>query len=308
MRCPYCVSDIPEESLVCAVCRRDLYLFRPLLNKISGIEKQLRDSPDVKQLQGRLATLEQQHLQERVAVLEQEQLQDRVTALESVQQENSVPSIPVTPAVPILATDPEAEPPAPVSPARKLIMSFLLLWVLPVVLLMLAHLLIVVMYDLQLLVLRLVSLLLPLPFGAAWAVRGASQGRTQPWLAAACAAFIAITAVLAMSWTTSRVDGVPVLPANLREWREFIEYAASIALSFTTGILIAGLIRRAAGRSVDVAPLAARAALLMSRGQGAAKTVQALANRLTALAGTLTAAATSVAAAYTGLRAVMGGG
>lgn len=296
MRCPYCVSDIQEQSLVCAVCRRDLYLFRPLLIKIAGLEEQLRELPDVKQLQDRVATLEQQ------------QLQDRDAALEQPQRESSASSIPVATAVPMVATDPEPEPPVRASPAPKPIMSFLLIWVLPVMLLMVAHVLIVVVYDLQLLVLRVVSLLLPLPFGAAWAVRAASQGRTQPWLAAACAAFIAITAVLAMSWTTSRVDGVPVLPANLREWREFIEYAASIALSFTTGILIVGLIRRAAGRSVDVAPLAARAVLLISRGQGAAETVQAAANRLTALAGTLTAAATSVAAAYTGLRAVVGGG
>ena len=41
MHCPYCVSDINDEAVVCPVCRRDLYLFKPLLARIEALEKQV---------------------------------------------------------------------------------------------------------------------------------------------------------------------------------------------------------------------------------------------------------------------------
>ena len=41
MHCPYCVSDINDGAVVCPICRRDLYLFKPLLERIDVLEKQL---------------------------------------------------------------------------------------------------------------------------------------------------------------------------------------------------------------------------------------------------------------------------
>ena len=38
MRCPYCVSDIADEALACPNCTRDLYLFKPLLERIKNGE------------------------------------------------------------------------------------------------------------------------------------------------------------------------------------------------------------------------------------------------------------------------------
>ena len=39
MRCPYCISEIDDLALACPHCARDLYLFKPLLEKITQLEK-----------------------------------------------------------------------------------------------------------------------------------------------------------------------------------------------------------------------------------------------------------------------------
>ena len=39
MHCPYCTSDINDAALVCPICSRDLYLFKPLLQRIAEFEK-----------------------------------------------------------------------------------------------------------------------------------------------------------------------------------------------------------------------------------------------------------------------------
>jgi hypothetical protein len=41
MRCPYCVSAIDPKALVCPVCRRDLFLFKPLLERIESLEAEV---------------------------------------------------------------------------------------------------------------------------------------------------------------------------------------------------------------------------------------------------------------------------
>lgn len=60
MKCPYCASDIAREALVCPVCRRDLYLFKPLLARIAELEARLADLPAIEALQARIQALEGQ--------------------------------------------------------------------------------------------------------------------------------------------------------------------------------------------------------------------------------------------------------
>ena len=75
-------------------------------------------------------------------------------------------------------------------------------WLVPLVLLLLAHGLIVVIYDLNTLYLRLVSLLIPLPFG----VLIVSRARCPIWLLTVLVASLAGLAVLGMSALNALVD------------------------------------------------------------------------------------------------------
>ena len=62
MRCPYCASDIAAEALVCAQCRRDLYLLKPLMEKIRELEGALaeQEKTTAAGYQARIAELEAQ--------------------------------------------------------------------------------------------------------------------------------------------------------------------------------------------------------------------------------------------------------
>jgi len=104
----------------------------------------------------------------------------------------------------------------------------------PLLLLLLAHYLIVIRFDMATLVLRVVSIAVPLLCAIVIApLRVRSLG-----FSAVGAGLLGIVAVLAMSAMVSRIDPVPLLPTSAREWREIVEYMASISLSFLTGSLL----------------------------------------------------------------------
>lgn len=256
MRCPCCISEINDEALVCPVCRRDLYLFKPLMARIDFLEKQVSARDEV------LAQLREATVKPGggVAVL---------------QEEEQV-----------------------VLPGIK---EWLRNWLVPLVLLLLAHGLIVVVYDLNVLYLRLVSLLVPLPFGLLLA----SRARRPSWLLAALAVALAGLAVIGMSALTALIDGTPVLPVGMREWREFLEYAASIGLSYLSGIIIGSMSRRRA-QVQRAAALPVALAHLVSSGAEKTEQFQAVVKKFNDLGGTLTAAATTAAAIYAGLQGVIG--
>lgn len=174
-------------------------------------------------------------------------------------------------------------------------------WLVPLVLLLVAHGLIVVIYDLNVLYLRLVSLLVPLPFGLLLA----SRARLPSWLLAALAVSLAGLAVVGMSALTAQVDGTPILPVGLREWREFLEYAASIGLSYVTGMVVGGMSRRRA-QAQRIAGLPVALAHLVSSGAEKTEQFQTVVKKFNDLGGTLTAAATTAAAIYAGLQGVIG--
>lgn len=258
MHCPYCVSDINDGAVVCPICRRDLYLFKPLLERIDVLEKQLAAQDGV--------------------------LTDLTGASAGIVVEEAAGS--------------RLEDETEVLPG---VADWLSNWLAPLALLLLTHGLIVVVYDLNTIYLRVVSLLIPLPFGVLLAARQ----RRPRWLLAFMAISMSGLAVLGMSVLTSLVDGTPILPMGLREWREFIEYAASIGLSFVTGLIIGSMSRQKA-RVQRAAGLSVALARLVSNGAEKTDQFQAVVKKFNDLGGTLTAAGTTLAAVYAGLQGVIG--
>lgn len=257
MKCPYCLSEVSDQALACPHCTRDLYLIKPLLEKIEALERQL---------------------QELAGSAETAAAADDATVI-----------------------DMPAPPPVPYGTRA----DWVLLWLAPLLLLLAAHATITVIFDLSTLYLRLVSLLIPLPF----ALLLMRRERLFPfWLAAGFA--LAVLAVLGMSGVISLVDQVPVLPQDAREWREFAEYAASIGFSYATGLVL-GRMRRQ--RQEALAPQAARGLTLkvvnlLSTGKLRAGQLQATVKKVQEVRGTLTALSTAALSVYTGLQGFFGRG
>ncbi len=204
-----------------------------------------------------------------------------------------------SPAQPAAAAD--AAPASPQESSAHVIWPAWVLLPCAVVLLLAAHWLIVIQLDLHTVWLRLASLLIPLPFGFLL-IRG-SGGLLKTL---ALAALAAVIAVVGMSAAVAVVDGTPVLPANAREWREFGLYAASIFLSFITGMIVSS----SRGRRT-VVQLSRHTLVLRMAGivWGAARDPAKVQKQLEAmrnLIGTLAATSTAVASITSGLNGVIG--
>ena len=173
----------------------------------------------------------------------------------------------------------------------------------PLLLLLLGHALITVVYDLPLLYLRIVSIVLPLPFGY-WLF---SQRRRLllPWFVVVTT--LAAASVVGMSAITAWVDHTPVMPQSTLEWKEFIEYAASISLSFLTGMLIGGIVlRRKRHRAIRVAQPALHVLLnQIAQGKLTAATLQDLFKKIEGLGSTAMALGATAMSIYTGLKSVL---
>lgn len=171
--------------------------------------------------------------------------------------------------------------------------------VLPLLLLLAAHALITVVFDLNVLYLRVVSIVLPMPFGFLLFRKHAR--RMLPWFLGVVA--LAIASVIGMSGITSLVDGTPVMPQNNFEWREVIEYSASIAFSFLTGMLL-GTVALVAGGGADQpkGPLVRTLSFLLDDGKVSPEKLHAHMKKLQEYGGTIVALGTTVFSIYTGLK------
>ena len=255
MHCPYCTSEINDAALACPHCTRDLYLFKPLLERIGALETRVQEL-EVFRDSGEIMT-----------------------------SENSVEGDPTPPTV---ATGPSV---------------WIIYWLSPLLLLLLAHFLITVVYDLNTLYLRIVSLLIPLPFAFLLMRENRSFGI---WSAAGFA--LGGIAALGMSTSIAMIDHTPVLPQTVRDWREFIEYSASMGLSFLSGIIFGNHLRtrrEAAQRKAN--GLTVQLAKLITSGTQNAEKLNATISKLRELSNSLAIAATSTAAAYAGLKGFIGG-
>ena len=180
MNCPYCAERVSDNAIVCKHCHRELFLIRPLMDKLADATK-------------RLAAFE--------TVRPGEPL--RVTG--AARASSYLPTLP---------------------PLSALSLMFILL--------MLAHFILIVEYNLPLTLLRAVSILVPLAFGFLYEE---TPGRTL-LVEFTLGVLIAMAAVFGMAAVVGRLDHVPIFPTDRYEWREFVEYGASIAFGFFTGVII----------------------------------------------------------------------
>jgi hypothetical protein len=101
----------------------------------------------------------------------------------------------------------------------------------PAALLVAAHVLVTIVLDVTPLSLRLASMVIPLLFGLVIYARE-EVGIRGTLLFGTLTATIAIVCMLTV---TGLHDRVPIVPDQWIEWREVLEYAASIALAYVTG-------------------------------------------------------------------------
>ena len=179
----------------------------------------------------------------------------------------------------------------------------------PFILLITAHFVIIIVLDISPLYLRLASILIPLPFGFALVWFSHHSIR----LSIVAGILTGLLSVGAMLTVVAFVDKVPILPESSRDWRETLEYVASIALANVTGSVIAVLARRLLPRTLDARGAPSPVAMTLARIVGRHVGAQALRRRAQTIQdnfGTIATAGAAVAAGagsiYTGIRALMG--
>ena len=261
MQCPYCLSDVEEKAAVCKFCTRDLYLFRPMMERVSDLERQLEEVPS------------------------SDAYEKRISELQSIIEGQSQKQI---------------EP----HTLKNWIFDVSLYLFLPLALLLAAHALIAVVYDAKMVYLRIISMALPLPFG--YFLFRERLHKLFPWFIGVI--FLAISAVIGMSWVTSLVDHSPVWPQNTFEWREVLEYASSISFSFLTGMLLGGV--NYANQQSHLKVLAMHPFLKVAvdgLGDGGSPgNLYTLMKKLQEYGGAIVALGTTALSIYTGLKGIIG--
>lgn len=178
----------------------------------------------------------------------------------------------------------------------------------PILLLVAAHILITITLNVTPLYLRLASVVIPLPFGFLLYAR--EKIGIGAFLIGVLTAALAVTCMLAV---TGINDNVPIMPASWIEWREVLEYMASIALAFVTGNLLGSLIfdvlPKTMSRGGKVNPVAYRIAGILGQHVGEeqlrrrARTIQDLLRTAGPVIGIAASAGGSI---YAGLKGIFG--
>jgi hypothetical protein len=177
--------------------------------------------------------------------------------------------------------------------------------VLPLCVLLISHALITIVYDFELIYLRVISILVPLPF--AYHLFQKKKRLILPWVAGTI--LLACSAVIGMSAITAYVDHTPIMPKNPIEWREFFEYSASISFSFFTGMLLGTLSFMRRMKTFRKQATNAWVQALVSGfadGKLSPEALQKIMHKVNEFGGTAVALGTTAISIYAGLKGVLG--
>lgn len=274
MRCPYCVSEVDDAALACPRCTRDLYLFRPLLEKLGQLEKAVAE-----QAKGIAAGAEA-----RIAALEAELAAMKAERAQAIPVEVSV------------------QPAHPEASAPHYLFGVLQALVPVLALLLVAHGVLLFVYDVKPLYLRVATLLIPMPFGFLLAMRHP----TRLWTSGGAGFVAAVGAVLGMLVITASIDKVPVLPQDLRDWRETLEYVAGIGLAFFTGLLVGQVYAAFKLKKVQPGKVVLLIAKAVTPNEDGEFGIERAAKRLDKVVKAATPVATGATSLYVGLKAFLG--
>ena len=146
-------------------------------------------------------------------------------------------------------------------PVRFVLRHAALYVLIPAMLLLAAHVVVTILLDVSALYLRIASVIIPIPFG----VKLYAVNKIGVRGAAGFGIATALLSVTAMPVTIGVVDAVPIVPENLREWREAVEYALSIVLAYLTGNLLVMLILRSLPNAIAASGRPSAVAVRLAR-------------------------------------------
>ncbi len=195
------------------------------------------------------------------------------------------------------------------NPLRYFATHAVLYVLVPSLLLVIAHVLVTITFNVSPLPLRLASIIIPLLFGfLAHPLHRVSMAG-----AFALGVLAAALSIQSMLTVTGLHDGVPILPEVWVEWREVFEYGASIMLAFVSGNILGVLIFQVMPRILTQGgkpnAFAFRMARLLGQHVGEeqlrrrARLIQDLMQTVGPLVGV---AATAVGSIYAGLKGILG--
>jgi len=260
MNCPYCLSEIADEAVVCKVCTKDVYLFKPMMARIAELESKLLETSSSENHVQRIEALEAQ-------------------LAEHVGEKYSNRGL------------------------KAIFFDAIIYILLPLAVLLASHYLITIVYDTKMLYLRIISMLVPLPFG--YFLFKSIKRQIFPWVLSVV--LLAVTTVIGMSWITSLVDHSPILPQNIFEWREMLEYAASISFSFLTGMLLGKIAysNKHLSKSPNLSLFTKLVLNILGQEKLSPEGIHDLMKKINEYIGTIIALGTTAISIYTGLKNVL---